>query len=160
MYPGVELRLLRYVIAVAEELHFSRAAAKVRVAQPSLSKQIRDLEEEIGTQLFHRTSLTMPTLSSLFVFLFTFSSFFKRTSPFTPKSGLVGFFHLCVDDHGSFRNLSVGFSPTQTSLRSVLRPGLLVQTPFAGSGMPIQMDGALLPTMSGTELSRVRTALT
>ena len=56
MYPGVELRLLRYVIAVAEELHFSRAAAKVRVAQPSLSKQIRDLEEEIGTQLFHRTN--------------------------------------------------------------------------------------------------------
>jgi DNA-binding transcriptional LysR family regulator len=56
MYPGVELRLLRYVVAVAEELHFSRAAAKVRVAQPSLSKQIRDLEEEIGTRLFDRTN--------------------------------------------------------------------------------------------------------
>ncbi len=56
MYPGVELRLLRYVIAVAEELHFSRAAAKVCVAQPSLSKQIRDLEDEIGTRLFDRTS--------------------------------------------------------------------------------------------------------
>jgi len=46
MYPGVELRLLRYVVAIAEELHFSLAAEKLHVAQPALSKQIRDLEEE------------------------------------------------------------------------------------------------------------------
>jgi LysR family hydrogen peroxide-inducible transcriptional activator len=50
----VELHQLRYFIAVADEGNFSRAAAKVRVAQPSLSQQIRKLEAEIGQPLFDR----------------------------------------------------------------------------------------------------------
>jgi Bacterial regulatory helix-turn-helix protein, lysR family len=48
MYASVELRLFRYVIAVAEGLHFSRAALRERIAQPSLSKQILDLEERLA----------------------------------------------------------------------------------------------------------------
>jgi DNA-binding transcriptional LysR family regulator len=55
MYPGIELRLYRYVSVLAEELNFTQAATRLHVSQPTLSTQIRGLERELDVKLFERT---------------------------------------------------------------------------------------------------------
>ncbi len=56
MWTAVELRELRIFLVLAEELHFGRAADRLRVSQPGVSEAIRSLEVRLGGRLFDRTS--------------------------------------------------------------------------------------------------------
>ena len=66
---AVSLAQLEYFVAVAEEGHVGRASLNLRVAQPAVSRQIRQLEDELGTRLFVRTPRGMRLSDSGEVFL-------------------------------------------------------------------------------------------
>jgi len=65
----MELRHLRYFVAVAEELNFRRAAERLHVTRPALSKQIKDLEEETGVRLLERDTVSVSLTDAGSVFL-------------------------------------------------------------------------------------------
>src|ERR1700746_421476 len=65
----MELRHLRYFLAVGEALNFRKAAGQLRLAQPALSRQVQDLEDELGVDLFRRSprGVTLTAEGKLFL---------------------------------------------------------------------------------------------
>ena len=91
----IELRHLRYFVAVAHELHFSRAAEKLQIAQPPLSQQIRQLEQIVGVRLFERNHHSVTLTNAGHVFLKEILPILEQveyalTSAQKAQQGLVG----------------------------------------------------------------------
>ena len=102
--PAVELRHLRYFVAVAEMENVSRAALKLHVCQPALSRQIRDLEDEIGFSLLERTAKSVRLTDAGRVFLDDARALLQHADETVTKARAVA--------SAEPTELHVGYSPT------------------------------------------------
>ena len=102
----MELRHLRYFVAVAEMENVSRAALKLHVSQPALSRQIRDLEDEIGFRLLERTAKSVRLTDAGRAFLDNARSLLQNADDAVTKARAVA--------SAEPSELHVGYSPTPT----------------------------------------------
>ena len=102
----MELRHLRYFVSVAETENVSRAALKLHISQPALSRQIRDLEDEIGVRLLERTAKSVSLTQAGRVFLPEARAVLQRADQAIKKAQAVA---------GAETELHVGYSPTPSA---------------------------------------------
>src|SRR4051812_46765453 len=97
----MELRHLKYFVAVAEELHFGKAAERLYIAQPPLSKQIQKLEQELGVSLLVRTKRSVRLTPAGEAFLQEARQILAQTERCVQEARRAG--------NGEIGRLSVGF---------------------------------------------------
>ncbi len=110
----MELRHLRYFVAVGEALNFTKAAARLRIAQPALSRQVQDLEDEIGVDLLKRSPRGVTLTAEGKLFLEEARDLLRRAEESTNKVRALA--------RGEFGELHIGYSPTPTI--EILPPAL------------------------------------
>ena len=114
MDSSMELRHLRYFVAVAEALNFTKAAARLRVAQPALSRQVQDLEDEIGVDLLTLSPRGVALTAEGKLFFDEVRELLKRTDEAVEKTRALA--------RGEFGELQIGYSPSPTV--EILPPAL------------------------------------
>lgn len=138
----MELRHLRYFLAVAEEKHFGRAAERLHMAQPPLSSQIKQLETELGTTLFERTTRKVELTSAGTLFVDRARQILADVEAAASDVGEIG--------RGAAGVLRVGFSGTATYrlmpeiVRLAREQMPLVRLQISGEMLTPQMEQALL----------------
>ena len=101
----MELRHLRYFVAVAEEENVSRAASRLHVSQPGVSRQIHDLEDEIGLSLFDRNGKSVRLTAAGKIFFGEARDILERTSEAVKKASL---------SRAPQAEINVGYAPSHT----------------------------------------------
>src|SRR5436190_6844919 len=109
----MELRHLRYFVAVAEALNFTKASARLRVAQPALSRQMTDLEDEIGVDLMKRSPRGVTLTAEGKLFLDEVRELLKRADESVEKDRALA---------REYGELHVGYAPSPTV--EILPPAL------------------------------------
>jgi DNA-binding transcriptional LysR family regulator len=102
----MELRHLRYFLAVGEALNFRKAAAQLRLAQPALSRQVQDLEDEIGVDLFRRSPRGVTLTAEGKLFLNEAREVLKHADESVEKVRALA--------RGEYGELHVGYAPVPT----------------------------------------------
>src|SRR3954464_6000673 len=110
----MELRHLRYFLAVGEALTFTKAAAQLRIAQPALSRQVQDLEDEIGVDLMKRSPRGVTLTAEGKLFLDEVRELLKRVDESVEKVRALA--------RGEYGELHVGYAPSPTV--EILPPAL------------------------------------
>src|SRR5260370_27811208 len=110
----MELRHLRYFLAVAEALNFTKASARLRVAQPALSRQMTDLEDELGVDLMKRSPRGVTLTAEGKLFLDEVRELLKRTDESVEKVRALA--------RGEYSELYRGYLPSPT--KEILPPAL------------------------------------
>ncbi|HEY3915143.1 MAG TPA: LysR substrate-binding domain-containing protein [Verrucomicrobiae bacterium] len=124
----MELRHLRYFVAVAEEENVTRAAARLHVSQPPLSRQIRDLEDELGVALFEHGAKAVRLTEAGRVFLIEARAVLKRADEAVQVAKAVA--------KGQSGEIHVGYAP---SLTVGLLPRALKYFQETNSGVRVQL---------------------
>jgi DNA-binding transcriptional LysR family regulator len=110
----MELRRLRNFLAVGEALNFTKAAAQLRVGQPALSRQVQDLEDEIGVDLLHRSPRGVTLTAEGKLFLDEVRDLLKRADESVEKVRALA--------RGEYGELHIGYAPSPTV--EILPPAL------------------------------------